>query len=656
MRGRRARALLAVLALGASLPAAASEVRVPVRLDPSFLGRLLEAQVFSAPGATLRLHGAGRCSEAVLSAPSVEIEPGRVRLRSEAVAHGGLPIAGAGCWRIFSWEGALAAIEEPYLDVDGRSVRFRVIDSALEPRSWTLLPQERLWGWMRPALHPHLERLRVDLGPALDDLRRVLPLFVRREDAEAAARLADSLALASVRADADAVVIEVRFDVDAAPAPAQPEAPLGPEELAALRDSLRRVDAFVTFVVKHAGRDAGAPALRSELLELLLDARYELVLALAEPAPPGGGDRVRALFLRSWARLAPLLRQVDAEVSAESALRYLSFVAAGDALAALDAATPAFGFELSSDGLRRLARTLAPAAAGDPLAHGRAVDPELREIFGFGPPLPPPEARPDETPLDEPAPQGASEAPPAPGPAPAPVPEPPPAQEPAPSSQLLPRLGRAFAALFVAPASAAPEPSREIAALAARLNRWAPSRRDFREYLPLAGRLLRGVAGDVHAQSGLGAQYGDLYTALFLAAGWQESCWRQFVVRGGRLVPLRSATGDVGILQVNERVWRGFYDLDGLRHDVAYNARAGGEILLHYLRDFALARGEERRGGREALARSTYAMYNGGPAARGRWRDAKAPTALRALDAAFLLKYKAMRADDEAALEDCYTG
>jgi hypothetical protein len=651
---RRARALLAALAVWMAQPAAGDVVRVPLRLDPSFLGRLLEAQVFSAPGATLRLRGAGRCSEAVLSAPSIEIAPARLQLRSEAVAHGGVPIGRAACWRIFSWSGALEAVQGPYLDAGARAVRFRVIDSALKPRSWTLLPQERLWGWMRPALHPHLERLRVDLGPALDDLRSALPLFVRPGDVARAARLADSLALDSVRAEADAVVIEVRFEVDATPPPASPEAPLGPAELAALRDSLRRLDAFVTFVVKHAGRDAGAPALRSELLEVLLDARYELVLALAEPSSPGGGDRVRTLFLRTWTRLAPLLRQVDAEVSAESALRYLSFIAAGDALAALDAATPAFGFELSSDGLRRLARTLAPAASGDPLARSRAVDPELREIFGFGAPLPPPAP---QAPVPEASPPAPSpEASPQGSAAPQSVTEPPPAPEPPASSQLLPRLGRALAALLAAPASAAPEPPRELAALAARLNRWAPSRSDFRDYLPLAGRLLRGVGADVQAESGLAPPYRDFYTALLLAAGWQESCWRQFVERGGKLVPLRSPTGDVGILQVNERVWRGFYERDGLRSDVAYNARAGGEILLHYLRDFALARGEERRGGREALASSTYAMYNGGPAARSRWRDANAPAALRALDAAFLLKYKAMRAEDETALEDCYTG
>src|SRR4029453_11406293 len=161
-----------------------------------------------------------------------------------------------------------------------------------------------------------------------------------------------------------------------------------PEETRALERASRRFDAFLTFVVKQAGRDALAPELRTELLGVLLDARHELVALLAEPS--GRGDeRVRALFVRTWGRLAPLLRRVDAPLPAEGALRYLSFVAAGDVLAALEAAAPSFGLELSADGLRRLARTLVPAA-GDPLAESRAVDPELREIFGFGAPLPGP--------------------------------------------------------------------------------------------------------------------------------------------------------------------------------------------------------------------------------------------------------------------------
>src|SRR5205085_11703486 len=68
-------------------------------------------------------------------------------------------------------------------------------------------------------------------------------------------------------------------------------------------------------------------------------------------------------------------------------LEFLSFISAGDALFALDQAAPALGMNISADDLRRLARIMAPAAAGDPLAFGFDEDPELREIFGMGVPL-----------------------------------------------------------------------------------------------------------------------------------------------------------------------------------------------------------------------------------------------------------------------------
>ena len=638
---RRAGAALLALAALAASPAQARVVLVPVRLDASFLGKLLEAQVFDDRGATLRIAGRDRCSGAVLAAPPVALEEGRVDLEIDGQARGGLAAFG-GCLRILSWQGALAVSLEPYRDAGAPVVRFRVLGSELRPRSWTLLPQERLWGWIQPAVHPRLEKLRVDLGPALEELRRLLPLFVREGEAGPARRLAESLELGAVRAERDAVVVLVHFEVDEAAPPAASEAPLTPEELAAFRRAAGRFDAFVTFVVKQAGRDAPAPEVRKELLEVLLGARYDLVAALAEPRQRGE-DPVREIFRRTWARLAPLLRQVDAELPAESALRYLSFVAAGDALAALDAAAPAFGLDFSSDGLRRLARTLVPAAAGDPLARSRAVDPELREIFGFGPPLAAPE------PPSEATPEGV-EAPPGELPS-----EEPPQPAPGPSSRLLDALGRALAALAAAPAYAAPGPGEDRTALARRLNRWAPSPADFREYLPLAGRLLRATAADVAGDS-LGRPYQGLFPALLLATGWQESCWRQYVRRGGKLVPLRSPAGAVGIMQVNERVWRGFYDASGLRSDVSYNARAGGEILLHYLEDFAIARREDRAGGALALARSTYAMYNGGPGQMRRWREPGTPASLRAIDASFLEKYKALRAGDETALERCYTG
>jgi hypothetical protein len=658
---------LALLGLALVPPAAAAELRelrVPLRLDPSFVGLLLDAQVFRAPDRTLRLQGPDRCSEAIFSAPAVAIVPGAVRLVSEVDARAGLSLGAGRCLTLVTWQGQLEVDEEPILDAPAQAVRFRIVRSALRPREASLLPQERLWGWIGPALHPHLETLRVELGPALDDVRRVLPLFARPADAPAADRLAASLAPAAARAEADALVIEVRLEVEASPEPSTPEPDLDARELAAVRRSLRRLDAFVTFVVKQAGRDALAPAVRRELLELLLDARHELVAALADPAPHGE-DAVQAVFRHTWERLAPLLRQIDGDLPMDGALRYLSFIAAGDALAAVSAAAPAFGLELSRDGLRRLARTIAPAASGDPLERSREVDPELREIFGFGAPLPPPSPPPlpDELELPEPAPDPAPaplpDPPPAPLPDPpaVPAPDPPPAPAPdpppAPESRRAPLLERALAVLFAAPASAASLPGGEDrAALAKRLNRWSPSRKDIAVYRPLAGRLLDGIAGDVHAGSDLGPERRALFRSLALAAAWQESCWRQYVRSGAKLVPLRSTTGDVGIMQVNERVWRGFYALQGLRWDVAYNARAGDEILLRYLEDFAIPRQPKGADDLEALARATYAMYNGGPSAARRWRAAKAVEA----DVGFAEKLGAIRAGRESKVESCYTG
>ena len=90
--------------------------------------------------------------------------------------------------------------------------------------------------------------------------------------------------------------------------------------------------------------------------------------------------------------------------------------------------------------------------------------------------------------------------------------------------------------------------------------------------------MLRSTAGLVAATRQLRGASGDTYRRLVPATAWQESCWRQFIRRGGKLVAIRSRVGSVGIMQVNERVWRGVYDRKGLVGDIAYNTRAGAEI------------------------------------------------------------------------------
>jgi septal ring-binding cell division protein DamX len=92
-----------------------------------------------------------------------------------------------------------------------------------------------------------------------------------------------------------------------------------------------------------------------------------------------------------------------------------------------------------------------------------------------------------------------------------------------------------------------------------------------------------------------------------------------------------------------------------LQGDIAYNAAAGSEILIHYLIDYAIKKGEHKKTGSvDNLARATYALYNGGPRHLRRYREAKTPKSLQKVDAAFWGKYQAIRAGNELAVTQCY--
>ena len=200
-------------------------------------------------------------------------------------------------------------------------------------------------------------------------------------------------------------------------------------------------------------------------------------------------------------------------------------------------------------------------------------------------------------------------------------------------------------------------PARAWAAsdLAARLNRWAPTRDDVQEYLPLVRDLLTETAQQTLAKQPLDERFHKLFGWLMLATAWKESCWRQFVRVGDRLKPIRSPVGAVGIMQVNPRVWRGFYDVKGLSQDIGYNAMAGSEILLHYLRDYAIAKGEHTVTGEvDNLARATYAAYNGGPGHLTRYRKRKGNRSLRKIDESFWEKYRKIKSGQTLAVAECF--
>jgi soluble lytic murein transglycosylase-like protein len=91
--------------------------------------------------------------------------------------------------------------------------------------------------------------------------------------------------------------------------------------------------------------------------------------------------------------------------------------------------------------------------------------------------------------------------------------------------------------------------------------------------------------------------------------------------------------------------------------NVGYNARAGNEILVHYLVDYALRKGEHEIGDDPGnLARATYAAYNGGPGHLARYRKPGTATSLKKIDDAFWAKYRAIQSEGASAVKRCLAG
>lgn len=597
--------VLAALALAAGCHGvAADELRLDLPVGYGLVRAALVEQIFIGPDTTARvLEGKNACNVLTLAEPEIEGGAGRIVVRTKIISRGGTPLTQGRCLPLFEWTGILEATEEPQVLAGQRAIGFRVTDSKiLNAAGETSAVPGVLWRWIKENVHPRLETLRVDIGLPLDAAATLL-----RESGAAAAQIEpvlSSLRISAVVASAEALDIGLALTVPPRPpgwTRLADEPPLTIEELAQWREAWQGWDAFATWLIKQLASDT-TPALRETLGSLLLEARHDLLAALESDT---GRDPVRELFHGSWQRLRPLARELGKDLPAGAALNLLSFVSAADALDALDAAAPQLGFRIDRDTLRKLARTLLPTAGDEALAYSTELDPELRELLGFE---------------REPEPLAAM-----------------------PSRLLELLLPSAQAMVKIDPA------------LGSKLQGWVPRADDLDAFLAEVDKLFAAIAAAELARGKIKKPFVEVYEALLPATAYMETCWRQFEVKQGKIDTVQSPVGSVGIMQVNKHVWRGVYDLNALLSDAGYNARAGNEILVHYLVDYAIKRGEhEKTGNPDNLARATYAVYNGGPGQLTRYRKADTKPALRKIDEAFFNKYKAVKRDGREAVKACY--
>ncbi len=585
--------LLASLTL---LPAAAlfaKTVSLPLKVRYDLLGALVRQGMFVSPGQTIVLEDPGDpCRSIRLSNPGFSAETGRLHFEVRIDASIGTRL-GQGCLTPVQWNGYLALVQTPHIDPQTWRLAFRTENVILYDGSHRPLKTGGVLGELvKTQVVGALDQMTIDLAPPVDEFKAfLLPLFPQavRQDT---LRMLDSMRPGPVRVTPAGIEMDILADVTEVYEPERDvvQEPVSGEELDGLIQTWQTWDAFLVSLLNSLPADRLTEDDRRILLDALLDIRYGFIRELAEGTLEKGF--VRRQFIETWNRISPVFMSHLTGGAAGSGAGYLAFFTASDALAILDSIGPTMGLEISRNGLIRMAKYMQLGNA-ETLAYGPAVDMQLRRVLGLG--SLPETAVPggDETPEENPAGQGGD------------------------SSRLLPgRRPIFFLSLLSSRAWAAEK--RRTPSLA-EMRQWLVTPENMDTLVPRVRRLLERAATAARQTRKSPPVPAGFFRQAVLATAWQESCYRQFVVKKRKLTYLQSYNRtSVGLMQINERVWRGIYDLHQLRWNIYYNARAGCDILNLYLNRYVLKKYGRALGQKKVspdfLSALVYALYNGGPA------------------------------------------
>jgi len=427
-----------------------------------------------------------------------------------------------------------------------------------------------------PLINEHMQDFSITLANPVEDLRAfILPMFSPDARVEAE-QLLDSIRPGAIIANEKSLVVNIHADAIELDSP--PEAgvaeTLSEEEMDDFLDLWETYDSLLVYMVSVLSENQLSPTDKQQLIDLLLETRYEFVTRINDTAVQK--DFVRDQFLAGWELLSAIFRNQLLANPAESRIGYLSFLTAGDALRILDELGPAFGIEISRNGLVRLAKILGGETVE--LHYSPDINKALEMLFqaypekqdsGF-------EDEHEQSPPKETSDYG---------------------------------IWKILESVLIAPAHAAKQPGFT------EIKRWQAPKNNYEDYLERIKNLLDFSYTSLVIRRQLTDNFTAIYQAMIPAIAWQESCFKQFVVKDSKLTYLLSYNNSsVGLMQVNERVWRGIYDTQRLRWDIGYNASAGCEIADLYLQKYALRKyGPEILKKTDTLAQLVYAMYNGGP-------------------------------------------
>jgi hypothetical protein len=435
-----------------------------------------------------------------------------------------------------------------------------------------------------------------------------------RSEAE---QLLNSIRPGAVSANEDSLVvnihaeaIEIADDIDT-----DVVETLSEEEMEEFLDLWETWDSLLVFLITVLTEKPLSPLEKQQLIDLLLETRYEFVAQINNTSVQK--DFVREQFLAGWELLSTIFRKQLLENPQQSRLGYLSFLTAGDALMILDELGPSFGIEISRNGLIRLAKILGGESVE--LHYSPDINKALQMLFQTNPETQDDSPEVERTPTES--------------------------QETSDHS-----VFDYLESLLVSSAYAAKQPSFT------EIKRWQAPKNNFDGYLERIIDLLKFAYTSLIIRRELPDDFNRIYHTMIPAIAWQESCFRQFVVKDSTLTYLLSYNNSsVGLMQINERVWRGIYDTQRLRWDIKYNASAGCEIVDLYLQKYALRKyGPKILNQTETLAQLVYAMYNGGPSQYDKFLKRSRANELYDSDRLFAQKYAWVKNGKWEQAEKCF--
>lgn len=611
-------------------------VALPLTLDHSLLTSLLIQSAFPEKEQSAYVVGAGDdCVQVTLSKPVFTSENDLLRLEMKLFIRAGKEL-GASCVFPVEWQGYLELYQKPYVIATGVGPGTSKFDLAFKTIDSRLLTVDKepakvagfLWSFAKPEVNAHLDRVRIDLAPPLDDLTGFLAMMFQEEFRVAAMDMLTSLHTGGIDVNPGHVQVKLLVDTGELSALADrpdptPLEPLSREEQQQLLALWETWDSFLVHLLTTLAKNPLSLEDRQVLVDVLLQTRHGLIRAQEESAV--NEDFVRKQFLQAWQSLAPVFRNQLYFQATDNSLGYLAFFTAADALAVLDAMGPSLGIEISEKGFLRLAKMLTGEQIS--LPYNSESNTRLQEIFELepekGPILPPIDVK--EIEVDE----GSEDSP----------------------------LSW-FLEYMLPPLYAAETGKKGTVPGFKEILKWQVPKKNTQQYVKRVRAALSHALKTVLSKETLPVHLHPMMSNLIPAVAWQESCFRQFIIKKKKLTYLLSYNStSVGLMQINERVWRGLYNRQRLRWDIHYNARAGCEIIQLYLQKYALRKKPWIKASEhKTLSRILYSMYNGGPGQYQRFFVRDRDNAHYRSDELFAEKLQWAHRGQWEKVELCFTG